>query len=133
VWGPLAVEPDATHEFVVEAPGLPTTHIYRSPFPRSSRFVNIRPQLLTKDDLEAGAAVYMQRPRGYFGAGRDVIELNGEVAPGIPGGVPSVSTSKVLLPYEKPVSVVARFNVERIAMRTWPMKDRHVSVAELTY
>src|SRR5438552_11040578 len=42
-WGPVTVEPGWFLEFVVEAPAHPTTHLYRSPFPRSSSVVHLRP------------------------------------------------------------------------------------------
>jgi triacylglycerol lipase len=132
-WGPLKATPKAYFEFIVAVPGFPVTHIYRSPFLRSSRYVNFRPQLLAKSDREAGAVVYMSRPRGYFGVGRDRILLDGKLPPGVPPGVPSVSSAKLAFPAEPQRTVVAVFNHERIAVRTWPMKDDEVSVAEFTW
>lgn len=132
-WGPFTAASDALYEFVIEAPGQPITHMYRSPFPRTSRVVHLRPQVLGKGDADAGAVVYLSRPRGYFGAGRDVIELGDKPAQGIPEGVPTVSTSKLLLPDATPQTVLGRFNDERIPARTWPIKDNRVSVIELTY
>lgn len=132
-WGPFPAASDACYEFVVEAPGQPITHIYRSAFPRSSSVLHLRPQPLAKGDAEAASVVYMQRPRGYFGAGRDTIELGGAPAPGIPDGVPSVSTSKLVLPDASARTVVGRFNDETIAARTWPMSENRVTVIELTY
>lgn len=131
-WGPLTTAPNVFHEFVVEIAGMPTTHIYRSPFPRSSGIVNIRPQPLAKGEAEAAAVVYLQRPRGYFGAGRDTVELGGKPAAGIPEGVATVSTAKLVIADAVAAAVPARFNDERITARTWPMKDGHVSVVELT-
>ena len=140
LWGPFraAAGPSnelvgASYEFVIEVPGQPVTHMYRSPFARSTNILHLRPQPLGKGDTEAGAVVYLQRPRGYFGAGRDVVELGGKPALGIPEGVPTVSTSKLLLPEAAAQSIIGRFNVEKIAARTWSMKDNHISVIELTY
>jgi hypothetical protein len=45
-WGPFATDPTTRHEFVVSAPGYATTHVYRSPFPRSSQIVSLRPDRL---------------------------------------------------------------------------------------
>lgn len=132
-WGPVKVEAKAYYEFVVAVAGFPVTHIYRSPFPRSSRYVNLRPQLLAKDDKEAGAVVYVSRPRGYFGNGRDTVTLDGKEPPGIAPGVPSVSAAKLAFPAEPPQTVEAVFDNERIATRTWPIKDDQVSVAEFTW
>jgi pimeloyl-ACP methyl ester carboxylesterase len=133
LWGPFRADPDAYYEFVVEAPGYPVTHIYRSPFPRSSAVVHLRPQLMGKGDEVAGAVVYMSRPRGYFGAGRDKILLDGSLPAGIPPGVPSVLSVRMSFPAEPQQSVVGRFEAEQITARTWPGQDNHVSVIELTY
>ena len=132
-WGPFRVERNAYYEFVVAVPGFPVTHIYRSPFPRSSRYVNLRPQVLSKDDKEAGAVVHMSRPRGYFGVGRDTISLAGKQPPGIAAGVPSVSDAKLAFPATPARTVAAVFNREHIAVRTWPAADGQVSIAELTW
>ncbi len=132
-WGPLKAEPKAYYEFVVAVPGFPVTHIYREPFPRSSRYVDLRPLLLTKDDRAAGAVVYMSRPRGYFGVGRDRILLDDRLPPGLEPGVPSVSMAKLAFPAEPPQTVVAIFDRERIAARTWPIANGEVSVAEFTW
>jgi hypothetical protein len=44
--------------------------------------------------------------------------------------VPTVSTSRVL--GEPGKTVVASFNDETIPARTWPAKDGHISVIEIT-
>ncbi len=132
-WGPVKVEPKAHYEFILAVPGFAVTHIYRSAFPRSSRYVDLRPQLLSKDDREAGAVVYVSRPRGYFGRDRDRILLDGALPPGIPPGVPSVSMAKKAFPAEPQQTVQAAFNREHIALRTWPIKDDQVDVAEFTW
>ena len=133
LWGPFRADSDAFYEFVLEATGYPVTHIYRSPFPRSSAVVHLRPLVLGKDDGAAGAVVYMSRPRGYFGVGRDKILLDGALPPGIGPGVPTVSSARLTFPAEPQRSVVGRFNDEQIAALTWPRQDNHVSVIELTY
>ncbi len=133
LWGPFKASPDQSYEFVIEVPDQPITHIYRSAFPRTTNVLHFRPQPLAKGDADAASVVYLQRPRGYFGAGRDIVELGGKPASGIPEGVPSVSTSKLLLPDATPQTVVGRFNAESIAARTWPMKDNRITVIELTY
>lgn len=132
-WGPFQTIADARYEFVVEVPGQPLTHIYRSAFPRGSGVVHLRPQPLAKGDAEAASVIYMQRPRGYFGAGRDTVELGGGPAAGIPEGVPSVSTSKLVLTEASAKTITGRFNDETIVARTWPMAENRVAVIELTY
>ena len=131
-WGPFSAEAGAAYEFVVEAPGYPVTHIYRSPFARSSSLLHLRPQVLGKDDVGGGAVVYMSRPRGYFGVDRDKITLDGVLPPKLAPGVPNVSLARQAVAGE-PRSVVGRFNDEQITARTWPLPDNHVSVIELTY
>lgn len=133
VWGPFKGEPKAHYEFVLAVPGFPVTHIYRSPFLRSSHYVDLRPQLLAKADRAAGSVVYISRPRGYFGIGRDHILLDGKLPPNIPPGIPSVATAKLAFPAGPQRSVEAVLNREHIAARTWPMKDDEVSVAEFTW
>lgn len=65
-WGPAQVEPSWSLEFALAAPDAPTTHIYRSPFPRSSDVVHLRAaRPLGPADKDAGAVVIMSRPRGY--------------------------------------------------------------------
>lgn len=132
-WGPFAAAPDAYYEFVVAAPGYPVTHIYRSPFPRSSDIVNLRPQILAKDDKDSGAVVYLSRPRGYLGIDHHEIEFDDAKPPGITPGVPGVSSVKLSFPSSPQRTVRARFDAERIAARTWPAADDQVSVVELTY
>ena len=84
-WGPFKADPKASYEFVIAAPGFATTHIYRSPFPRSSDVVNLRAERLADVDKDAASVVTFSRPRGYFGVPRDRISLDG-VSP--PAGIP---------------------------------------------
>jgi pimeloyl-ACP methyl ester carboxylesterase len=129
LWGPFIARSDATYEFVLRVEGLPTTHVYRSPFLRSSDVVHLRPQPLARGDEAAGAIVIMNRARGYFGVGRDKFSLDGKVPPGINDGVPGTASGK--LPFEAaPRTVLAVFNNETIAARTYPLKDGHIVVAE---
>jgi triacylglycerol lipase len=133
-WGPLKGESNAAYEFVVAVPGFPVTHIYRSPFARSSRLVDLRPQLLTKEDRDAGAVVYLSRPRGYLGLDRGRIVLDGKPPPGIDAGVPNLALARLALaPEPEPRTVTAQYGRERIALRSWPLRDNQVSVAELTW
>jgi triacylglycerol lipase len=133
-WGPFTAQHGVPYEFVIRAPaGYAVTHIYRSPFPRSSRVINMRAQRVTAEaDRGAPALVILDRPRGYFDPGRDRMSFDGQNPP--PGAVPGagVSSSRIR-PAGAPRAVVAEFNGERIVGRTWPMAEGHVSVLELTY
>jgi pimeloyl-ACP methyl ester carboxylesterase len=133
-WGPFAADGTAHYEFVVAAPGYATTHIYRSPFPRSSAYVSLRPERLADADRDARSVVTMTRPRGYFGIGRNRMTFDGaSPPPGVSSGVPAVSSSKLKLTDASPRAVVAEFDGERIVGRVWPAADNQVSVLELTY
>lgn len=132
-WGPFRAQLNAYYEFVVSAPGHSVTHIYRSPFPRSSDLVHLRPGTLAKGDASAGSVVSISRPRGYFGHGRDLFTLDGKVPPGINEGVPGTAVGKVLLAPGPLRPVPTRFNDESITVRNWPAKDGHIVFAEFHY
>jgi len=128
-WGPFIGNSDACYEFVLHMVGQPITHIYRSPFLRSSDVVHLRPEPFAKADEHAAAVVVMSRPRGYFGVGRDKFSLDGKVPPGIAEGVPSVSTGRLAFDAASH-TVLAVFNNETIPTRTWSAKHNHIVVAE---
>jgi len=133
LWGPFRAQPGTYYEFVIQAPGHAITHIYRSPFPRSSDIVHLRPASLAKGDETAGSVVMITRPRGYFGHGRDTFLLDAKVPPGINQGVPGASSGKLLLPDGPLRPVPARFNDETITLQNWPAKDNHVVIGEFHF
>lgn len=132
-WGPFAAKSDAYYEFVVEAPNQPITHIYRSPFPRGSEVVHLRPARMAKDDESAGSVITITRPRGYFGHGRDIFTIDGKTPGGVNEGVPGVSTGKLVLPAGPPRSVPVRFNLESFAVQSWPASEKRLVIGEFTY
>jgi len=133
-WGPFEADPSAHYEFVIAAPGYATTHIYRSPFPRSSDIVNLRAERIADADKAARAIVTLTRPRGYFGVPRNRIALDGiSPPPGIPAGVAGVSSSKLKLDDAAARSIVGEFDGERIVGRVWPLAENHLVTLELTY
>jgi pimeloyl-ACP methyl ester carboxylesterase len=140
-WGPMTAERGARYEFVVSAPGYAITHVYRSPFPRSSSLVNLHPERLPEADRAAPAVAIMTRPRGYLDPTRDRMTFDGQSPP--PGALPGagVATSR-LRPTGPARPIVAEFNGERVVGRTWPDTGvrtagmpwmGEVSVLELTY
>jgi triacylglycerol lipase len=132
-WGPFRADGAVPYEIVVAAPGYATTHIYRSPFPRSSQIVSLHPERLADADRDAKSLVIFNRMRGYFGVPRDRIVLDGTSPPaGIPAGVPGVSTAKLKITDAVGRSVVGEFNGERIVGRAWPAAENHVVVLDLT-
>ncbi|WP_426956511.1 hydrolase [Muricoccus radiodurans] len=134
-WGPVTVAPDWCLEFVVAAPDHPITHTYRTPFPRSSAVVNLRPAPPpAQADRAAGGVVRFTRPRGYFGIPRDVVVLDGKEPTDVPRGVASGATTIARLPAsELGRPVVGLFNEERVVARAWPIAENRVTVAELTW
>jgi len=133
-WGPFEATAGTHYEFAVAAPGYATTHVYRSPFPRSSSIVNLRAERIADADRDAKSVVTLTRPRGYFGIPRDQIMLDGKSPPGgIPPGVAGVSSAKLKVLDAPDRAVAGEFNGERIVCRGWPAADNHVVVLELTY
>jgi pimeloyl-ACP methyl ester carboxylesterase len=134
-WGPAQVDPSWHLEIVLASAGSPTTHIYRSPFPRSSDVVHLRAaRPLGPADAGAGAVVLMSRPRGYFGLPRDVVLMDGKEPKDVKSGVPTDSVSTLRRGAEevgRPVA--AMFNTERIVARAWPASENRIAIAELTY
>lgn len=117
-WGTLNARAAAFYELVVEAPGEPRRHFFRSPFPRSSEYVGLR--LLDDPPAADGKAVVVfTRPRGYVADGRDRHSLDGKPVPGVAGGVPTSSSFKVeFAPPERPVP--AALNGETMTVRAIP-------------
>src|SRR3981081_913598 len=95
-WGPAQVDPSWYLEIVLTSAGSPTTHFYRSPFPRSSDIMHLRAaRPLGAADAGAGAVVIMSRPRGYFGLPRDVVVFDGKEPADVKPGVPTDSISTI--------------------------------------
>ena len=134
-WGPAQVDPAWSLEFVLASPGAPTTHIYRSPFSRSSEVVHLRAaRPLGPADKDAGAVVIMSRPRGYFGLPRDVVLLDGKEPADVKPGVPTDAAATLrLASSEGGRNIVAQFGEERIVARAWPAAENRIAIAELTY
>ncbi len=116
-WGPFEGQPTARYEFVVEQPGGPVRHFFRSPFPRSSSVVSMR--LFEDAPAPDGGVVIFTRPRGYIATGRDMHLLDGVPVSGVKGGVPTDATFRVPLGGPER-GVVASLNGETLAVRTIP-------------
>ncbi len=123
-------------EFVITAAGYATTHIYRSPFARSSAIVHLRAERIAdadKADANAKAIVNFSRPRGYFDLSRDTVLFDGAVPPGLPPTGAGLSVSKIKLASDVQRTIIATFNGERIAAQTWPKAQGHTVTMELNY
>jgi pimeloyl-ACP methyl ester carboxylesterase len=132
-WGPFDAQPDTACEFMLSAPGYTTTHIYRSPFPRSSSVLHLRPERIAAADRDAGALVILTRPRGYFDAQRDTLRFDGQsTLPGVPPQGAGISSAKLKLASAEARAVPGEFNGERIVGRTWPAAAGALSVLELS-
>ena len=132
LWGPFTGSPEARYEFVIMATGYATTHVYRSPFPRSSNVAGLRAARIADADKGAAAIVTLDRPRGYFGLPRDQISLDGKAPPGVPPGTAGVSSAKLKLSDSPGRAVVGEFNGEHIVGRAWPAANNEVVLLELT-
>jgi len=133
-WGPFQAQAGTPYEFVISAPGYSTTHIYRSPFPRSSAIVHLRAERMADADKAAQSVVTFTRPRGYFDAQRDRLNFDGRtLPPGVPPAGAGVASSKLLLSESAVRAISAEFNGEHVTGRTWPAKDNHVVLLEMTY
>jgi triacylglycerol lipase len=131
IWGPFAANARQAYEFVIAAPGYAITHIYRSPFARSTDIVHMRPARIAEADKTAASVITVTRPRGYFGLARDQMSFDGAALPGIAPGVAGLSVAKLKLSDGVGRSVVGEFNGERIAARAWPVADNHIVFVEL--
>jgi pimeloyl-ACP methyl ester carboxylesterase len=130
-WGPFSADSEARYEFAIRANGYATTHIYRSPFPRSSNYINMRPERIPEADKNAPSLVIMSRPRGYLDPANDKMAFDGQSPP--PGAVlgAGVASSRIK-PTGLPRVVIGEFDGERIVGRSWPLAEGHVSVLEIT-
>lgn len=129
-WGPFRASPTARYEFEVAGPDSAVIlHVFRMPFPRSSRIVNFRLPAAPVARPDS-VSVLIARPRGYLGLGRDTVEFDGTRAAGIPPGVPTVDRAIRWFGGREPVSVRARVNGETIVVRTQPGDPRRLVSAE---
>lgn len=133
LWGPFTAQAGVQYEFVITAPGYATTHVYRSPFARSSNLIHLRADRPVEADKSAKSSVTLTRPRGYFDATRDKMLFDGKALPGVPPAGAGVSSSKINLSQDGVRPIAAEFNGEKITGRTWPMAEGHLVVLELTY
>ncbi|MDB5359184.1 MAG: hydrolase [Rhodospirillales bacterium] len=132
-WGPFTGSSTAYYEFVVAAAGYPTRHIYRTPFPRSLRYLQLRLAPVAPADAKAGSLVILSRPRGYIAQGRDHYAIDGAVPDGVPSGVPAVDAVSKTYDAGPARSVPVSLNGEQLTVRTAPLADGQVVVAEFHY
>ena len=132
-WGPFTASPAAYYEFVVAAPAYPTMHIYRTPFPRSLRYLELRLGPVAPAYARAGSLVILSRPRGYIAQGRDRFSIDGAVPEGIAGGVPAIDAITKTFDAGPARSVAVSLNGEQLIVRTAPLAEGQVVVAEFHY
>jgi len=129
-WGPFAGKPDAYYEFVISAEAYPTTHIFRTPLPRSSSYVDFRLEP-ESGEADAAAVVTLSRPRGYLGKGRDIFTIDGRVPEGVGDGVPAVAQASLGLPAGPVRAVPVVLNQEHLMVRDFPLADHQRVIAEM--
>ena len=134
LWGPFVADAGQRYEWVIRAPGYATTHLYRSPLPRSSEWLHLRAERLPAKERGAGSVVVLTRPRGYIDPSRDQVSLDGSTwLPGIPAtGTAGFSTARLLLDAAPPRAVRATFNGESVQGLTWPAEQDHLTVLEIS-
>ena len=136
-WGPFKAQSGVPYEFVISAPGYAKTHIYRSPFPRGSEVVHLKPARIADADLPAFSIIELVRPRGYLDPGTHHVRFDDQAPP--PGvsitRVSSVDASKITLTQLQNRAISAELHtdvVERVVGRTWNAKENHVVRLEFT-
>lgn len=134
-WGPVTVDSAWTLEIVLAAPGHPIAHYFRSPFPRSTDVLHLRPPApLNEADRAAACVVRMTRPRGYYSWPRDVVLLDGREAAERREGVASLAVTTARLPAERAgTPIQGLFNQERVAGRVLPLAENRVALLEMTW
>jgi triacylglycerol lipase len=136
-WGPFKGTSTAHYEFEVSAPGYASTHIYRSPFPRSSDLVHLKPERIAQADQTAASIIQLVRPRGYLDPTSRRIALDGQSPPpGVPmAPVAGFAVSKIKLDKPENRAIGAEFHgptLERLVGRTWSAKENRVVLLEIT-
>ena len=141
-WGPFQAQQGASYEFVVRAPGYAVTHIYRSPFPRGSQWVNLKASRIADADLPAFSITTLERLRGNLDPTVNHIAFDGQSPPpGVPpegagaaGLVAVPAVAKITLDKPQSRAIAAEINtdtLERVVGRTWPAKESQVVRLEL--
>lgn len=133
-WGPVTVQSDWPLEIVLAAPGHPTAHYFRSPFPLSTNVLHLRPPApLVEADRNAGCLVRLTRPRGYFSWPRDVVLLDGREIAERREGVASVAVANLRLPLARADTLIRGvFNQEAVVGRATALGENSISILELT-
>ena len=131
-WGPFRANSGVRYEFEIAAPGYATSHIYRSPFVRSSNVISMAAQRIAPADRSAGAIVTLTRVRGYLDAGRDRMQFDGKPVSGLPPSGAVLADSTLKLNDEPARAIGALFNGERLVGRTWRAADNHLTTLEIT-
>ena len=134
-WGPVAVSARDLLEIVLAAPGHPVAHYFRSPFPRATAVLHLRPPAaLSEADRAAGCVVRLTRPRGYFGWPRDVVLMAGEAVAEAREGVASIALATRRFPAAAAGRAVrCVFNGEEVTARAVPLAENRIAIAELTW
>ena len=131
-WGPFRAHSGVRYEFEIAAPGYATSHIYRSPFLRSSAVISMAAQRIAPADQDAGAIVTLTRARGYLDAGRDRMQFDGKPVAGLPPAGAVLAESTLKLPEQRARTISALFNGERLLGRTWRAADKHLTTLAIT-
>jgi pimeloyl-ACP methyl ester carboxylesterase len=132
-WGPFTAKAGTSYEFVIEAAGYASLHMYRIAFARSSNIMHLRAERIAAADKDAGSIINFTRPRGYFDADRDTMSFDGITPPPgiLKGQGAGLAASKIKLPAGAQRSISADFNGQKLTGRTWPAAQNRVTLLEL--
>jgi hypothetical protein len=132
-WGSFTAKPEAYYEFVISASGYPITHIFRTPFLRSSAYIHLRLRPLDEREKGTGSVVTLTRPRGYLGHGRDTFLIAGKVPDGVNEGVPGTSEARWRFEPGPAQAIRVTLNKETMTVLTYPLDSGHIVIAEFHY
>ena len=126
VWGPLTVDPTRNYEFEL-ASGAATVRYFRSPFARSSVYVNLRFRPIPATAAASEPTILVMRPQGYLSKGRDPVMIDGKEYDGLPAGVPTVDEFKLKTTGE---SVAISLRGEQVYAQAATAKTGEICIAE---
>lgn len=130
-WGPVVVNPKLNYEFELTSLSA-TIRYFRSPFARSSAYVNLRFRPLLPADNMTEPSITVMRPQGYLAKGRDAVLVDGKEYDGLQPGVPTVDEFKLKGLTAAKQGIEIRLRDERVFARPAKPGQAELSIAEFS-
>ncbi len=130
-WGPITVDPKLNYEFELSNASA-TLRYFRSPFARSSTYVNLRFRPLLPADKLTEPSITVIRPQGYLSKGRDTVLVDGKEYDGLPAGVPTLDEFKLKGLAANGQGIEIRLRDERVFARPALPGQAELSIAEFS-